>query len=98
MLIGALPCGTVVLWDELFGSEGIRQVHGITAEYLSNLDEKALLKVLGYDDACHFAKHSRYRNMTLTSPKKYSYRPDFGVTIGGLGVISGYWWVILGLI
>ena len=35
LFIGALPCGTIALWDELYGSEGIRQVHGITAEYLS---------------------------------------------------------------
>jgi hypothetical protein len=59
LLIGALPCGTVVLWDELHGSEGIRQVHGMMAEHISNLGEHNQITHMGYDDACHFSLHAR---------------------------------------
>ena len=54
-LLRAWPCGVVPLWDELFGSEGMRQVYGIILEWLKSLseeDRKRILYIL-YDDMCH---------------------------------------------
>ena len=34
IFLGAFPCGTVPLWDELFGLESISQVYGVFIEYL----------------------------------------------------------------
>ena len=39
VFVGAFPCGTIVLFDELYGSEGISQVYGIIFELLARLDE-----------------------------------------------------------
>ena len=58
LLIGAYPCGTVPLFDELFNSEGIAQVHGILMEYLATVSDKEKLEFIIYDDACHLAKYS----------------------------------------
>ena len=58
LLIGAYPCGTVPLFDELFNSEGIAQVHGILMEYLATVSDKEKLEFVIYDDACHLAKYS----------------------------------------
>ena len=59
LLIGAYPCGTVPLFDELFNSEGIAQVHGILIEYLATVTDKKQLDFVIYDDACHLVKYSR---------------------------------------
>ena len=58
ILVGTKPCGTVVLFEELYGSESLKQVYGILVEYISRLPEEArdCLKELLYDDACHLKK------------------------------------------
>ena len=56
--VGTKPCGRVVLWDELYGSETLTQIYGILVEYLANLSDagrEALENIL-YDDACHLKK------------------------------------------
>ena len=58
ILIGAYPCGIVPLFDELYNSEGIAQVHGILMEYLATVTDKDKLEYIIYDDACHLAKYS----------------------------------------
>ena len=60
VFVGAYPCGTIVLNDELYGSESISQVYGILINWLSNLhseERKHLLELL-YDDNCHMKKYS----------------------------------------
>ena len=37
IFIGCWPCGVCVLWDELYGSENIRQVFGIITDWLRYL-------------------------------------------------------------
>lgn len=58
--VGTKPCGRVVLWDELYGSESLTQIYGILVEYLANLptDGRDALKNILYDDACHLKKFS----------------------------------------
>ena len=58
ILVGTKPCGTVVMFDELYGSESISRVTGILSEYVSKLsvEGKEKLKHLNYDDACHLLK------------------------------------------
>ena len=58
VFVGAFPCGTIVLFDELYGSEGIRQVYGILIEYLARLDDPNALEELLYDDCCHLKAFS----------------------------------------
>ena len=67
LLIGALPCGTVTMWDELHGSEGIRQVHGLVCEHVASLSEGNQLTHLGYDDQCHFCRHARMEGVKSQS-------------------------------
>ena len=60
ILVGAYPCGIITLFDELYGSESLSQVHGIIIEYLDCLEEgvrKKLVEII-YDDACHLKKFS----------------------------------------
>ena len=59
LLVGAYPCGIVPLFDELYNSEGIAQVHGILTEYLATISEKENLEYIIYDDACHLVKYSQ---------------------------------------
>ena len=56
MFVGVYPCGTIVLWDELFGSESISQVYGILIDFLGHLSQKENLKECLYDDCCHLKK------------------------------------------
>jgi hypothetical protein len=58
LFLGAYPCGVVVVWDKLYGSESISQVYGILIEYLSSLSKLELVHII-YDDACHIAKFSK---------------------------------------
>ena len=58
ILVGAYPCGSIVLWDEIFGSESISQVYGIMIDFLSNLSNKDKIKECLYDDCCHLKKYS----------------------------------------
>ena len=53
VFVGAFPCGTIVLFDELYGSESISQVYGILIEFLARLDDMSTLEELLYDDCCH---------------------------------------------
>ena len=50
-----------VLWDELYGTENIRQVHGIITDWLSTLTEKSRerLRFALYDDMCHLSRFAR---------------------------------------
>ena len=62
LIVGAFPCGTVVVWEELYNSEGIMQVHAILGDYFSNVSDKNDLKFIIYDDACHLCRYSnKYR-------------------------------------
>ena len=58
--MGTKPCGTVVCFDELYGSESLTQVYGILVEYVSRLPQvgRESLKNILYDDACHLKKFS----------------------------------------
>ena len=58
VFVGAFPCGTIVLFDELYGSESISQVYGILIEFLSRLDDMTTLEELLYDDCCHLKSFS----------------------------------------
>ena len=58
VFVGAYSCGTIVLFDELYGSESISQVYGILVEFLSRLDDISSLKEILYDDACHLKAFS----------------------------------------
>ena len=58
VFVGAYPCGTIILFDELYGSESISQVYGILVEFLARLDNMDTLKELLYDDCCHLKAFS----------------------------------------
>lgn len=58
VFVGAYPCGTIVLFDELYGSEGISQVYGILVEFLARLEDLDSLEELLYDDCCHLKAFS----------------------------------------
>lgn len=58
VFVGAYPCGTIVLFDELYGSESISQVYGILVEFLSRLQDLSSLEELLYDDCCHLKAFS----------------------------------------
>jgi hypothetical protein len=58
VLVGAMPCGTVVFIDELYGSESISQVYGILLDFYSKLSDNSELKILLYDDTCHLKRFS----------------------------------------
>ena len=64
ILVGTKPCGTVVLFDELYGSESLTQVYGNLVEYLAKLSEESRnnLRHICYDDACHFWKFCKNMN------------------------------------
>jgi hypothetical protein len=49
------PCGVVVCFDELFGSEGKLQVYAIWMEWLAGLSAELRSEVTHfmYDDMCH---------------------------------------------
>ena len=66
IMVGTKPCGTVVLFDELYGSESLTQVYGMLVEYLSRLPQEGVdaLQNILYDDACHLKKFSE-------NPKRY---------------------------
>ena len=60
IMVETKPCGVVVLFDELFGSESLTQVYGMLVEYISRLPESGQnsLEHILYDDACHLKKFS----------------------------------------
>ena len=58
VFVGAYPCGTIVLFDELYGSESISQVYGILVEFLGRLKDMSTLEELLYDDCCHLKAFS----------------------------------------
>ena len=45
VFIGCWPCGVVTMFDELFGSEGIRQVYALVIEWLATLKEEDRKKI-----------------------------------------------------
>ena len=51
-----MPCGTIVLIDELYGSESISQVYGLLLDFYSKLSDNSELKILLYDDMCHLKR------------------------------------------
>ena len=59
-MVGTKPCGTVVLFEELYGFESLTQVYGMLVEYLARLPEagRKSLEHLLYDDAFHLKKFS----------------------------------------
>ena len=73
IFVGAFPCGTIPLFDQLYGSEGTQQVYGIVTDFFDNLDEETLnaIKQLLYDDMCHFKKFAesseRSKNNEITA-------------------------------
>ena len=60
ILVGAFPCGTITLFEELYGSESLSQVYAIMIEYLAGLPKLTRENIIEicYDDACHFKKYS----------------------------------------
>ena len=58
VFIGAYPCGTIVIGDELFGSEGIAQVYGLLTDFLDSLSDTSFLKQILYDDMCHLKRYA----------------------------------------
>ena len=56
IMVGTKPCGTVTLFDELYGSESLTQVYGMLVEYISRLPESAIdnMKNILYDDDWHY--------------------------------------------
>ena len=60
ILVGAYPCGTITVFEELYGSESLSQVYAIMVEYFAGLPKTAREKLIEicYDDACHFKKYS----------------------------------------
>ena len=72
VFVGAFPCGTIVLFDELYDSEGIRQVYGIMVEFMARLDNIENLKEILYDDCCHFKVFSeKEKNADQNEITKY---------------------------
>ena len=67
VVIGAYPCATFVIGDELFGSEGIAQVYGLLKDFLDSLCDNSFLKQILYDDMCHL---KRYTEDPKTANKK----------------------------
>ena len=57
-MVGTKPCGIVVLFEEIYGSESLTQVYGMLVEYISRLPDTGIssLKHILYDDACHLKK------------------------------------------
>ena len=55
------PCGVCVLWEELYGTENIKQVYGLITDWLSSLtdDSRKKLKYSLYDDMCHLSRFAR---------------------------------------
>ena len=45
ILVGTKPCGTVVMFDELFGAKSMTQVYGNLVEYVANLPEEGRSKL-----------------------------------------------------
>ena len=56
--IACWPCGVVVMFKELFGSEGASQVYAQVTEWMATLPDGKLrkLKWLLYDDMCHLGE------------------------------------------
>ena len=75
ILVGTKPCGTVVMFEKLYGSELISQVTGILSEYDSKLsvEGKEKLKHLNYDDACHLLKFLKKKNMERIQLKQVNF-------------------------
>ena len=61
IMVGAYPCGTVPLFDELYGVESISQVYGILTDWVGETRPKHLKYVL-YDDACHLAPYGKQKS------------------------------------
>lgn len=61
VLFGCWPCGIVTIFDELFRSEGVKQVYGIVTEWMADLDdsERRKIKWILYDDMCHLGPFSQ---------------------------------------
>ena len=55
IFLGAYTCGTVTIFDELYGSESLSQVYGILIDSLENITDKYQLNYIIYDDSCHLA-------------------------------------------
>ena len=58
LLVGSKPCGTVVLFNELYGSESVTQVYANLVDHIGNLPDSEKPKVINYDDACHLVKYA----------------------------------------
>ena len=60
ILVTAKPCGIIVLYEELFGSESLTQVYNFLVQYVANLSEDGRNKInqIVYDDACHLMKYA----------------------------------------
>ena len=59
ILVGSKPCGTVVMFNELYGSESVTQVYANLVDHLDNLPDNEKPKVINYDDACHLVKFAK---------------------------------------
>ena len=48
LFVAIKPCGTVVLFNELYGSENISQVYGIMVDWLDNLSDMSSIETVLY--------------------------------------------------
>lgn len=59
ILLGAWPCGTILMLGELFGAESKSQVYGFLHTFLKeNAQSTADLRFICYDDGCHLKKYA----------------------------------------
>ena len=58
IFVGAFPCGTIPLFEEIHGVESISQCYGIVTDFIGETKPKKLKYIL-YDDGCHFAPFAK---------------------------------------
>ena len=61
IMVGAYPCGTIPLFDELYGVESVSQVYGILTDWIGETKPEHLSYIL-YDDACHLAPYGKEKS------------------------------------
>ena len=77
-----LPCGTITLFSQLYGSESISQVTGIVTDYIGESNHK--IKILLYDDGCHFKLYVEKNNRTKDSDAAKKLGQDIDIKVDKL--------------
>ena len=65
IFVGAFPCGTIPLFEEIHGVESISQCYGIVTDFIGETKPKKLKYIL-YDDGCHFAPFAKKPHKSLS--------------------------------